>query len=447
MKIRSTHILLMLAILLPSCDSFLEIQPKGKIIPETLADFRALLTTGYETVPQDRSMSALRGDELTLNLNWEGIYNSELRDIYFWNDVAPDPNTLPFPWQNFYKSIFYANHVIEEGGNASEGKEDEIKQLVGEAYLLRAYMHFNLVNLYANHYGKQDPASQKGIPLYLDIDIEQDFHPNSVKQVYDQILSDINAGLKLMSANEQPKGYNYRFSKVSAFALLAKVHLYMNQWGKAAEAAGDALKINSQLEDLNKKSSSDLPYFNFQSAENILALEQTFSFTISSETCASNKLIAAYNQTGDLRFNLYFSEGYDGYTIQVGDKQQNKVSFRTAELYLIEAEALAHDGQPEKAKNSLLKLLQNRLTPDYFTTVKNAVELLDNTALVDYILEERFRELACQGSRWFDLRRTTQPELNKTANGETIVLNSGDSRYTLRFPKEALENNPNLIDK
>lgn len=34
----------------------------------------------------------------------------------------------------------------------SEGSQEDINQLVGEAYLMRAYMHFILVNLYGQPY-------------------------------------------------------------------------------------------------------------------------------------------------------------------------------------------------------------------------------------------------------------------------------------------------------
>ena len=40
---------LLTSILFSSCDSFLDIQPVGKVIPNTLAEYRALMTTAYKT--------------------------------------------------------------------------------------------------------------------------------------------------------------------------------------------------------------------------------------------------------------------------------------------------------------------------------------------------------------------------------------------------------------
>jgi hypothetical protein len=42
------------------------------------------------------------------------------------------------------------------------------------------------------------------------------------------------------------------------------------------------------------------------------------------------------------------------------------------------------------------------------------------------------------------LRRTSRPQLTKTYDGQTFTLDADDSRYTLRFPVEAVEANPNL---
>ena len=64
--------------------------------------------------------------------------------------------------------------------------------------------------------------------------------------------------------------------------------------------------------------------------------------------------------------------------------------------------------------------------------------------LLAEIAHERRCELAFEGHRWFDLRRTSRPQLTKTYDGQTFTLDADDSRYTLRFPVEAVEANPNL---
>ena len=60
------------------------------------------------------------------------------------------------------------------------------------------------------------------------------------------------------------------------------------------------------------------------------------------------------------------------------------------------------------------------------------------------ILNERRREFAFQGHRWFDLRRTTQPSIEREYKGIVYTLEENDERYTLRLPVEAVAANPEL---
>ena len=71
---------------------------------------------------------------------------------------------------------------------------------------------------------------------------------------------------------------------------------------------------------------------------------------------------------------------------------------------------------------------------------------MDKDQLLTEILEERARELAFEGHRWFDLRRTDRPRIERTYRGETYVLEQNDPRYTIRIPNEAIEANPGLAD-
>ena len=50
------------SILLSSCDSYLDIQPVGQVIPTTLTEYRALLTTAYGLKLIDKSVTEFRTD-------------------------------------------------------------------------------------------------------------------------------------------------------------------------------------------------------------------------------------------------------------------------------------------------------------------------------------------------------------------------------------------------
>jgi len=131
------------AIAVTSCDDYLDITPIGKVIPETLPQFRAVLTTGYATYPEHKSFTTLRTDELVLN-----EFSDDLpyyKDIYIWKDTNPDRITTTFQYQDLYTVIFYTNVLINEAAN-KVAASPERDQLIGEAYALRAMAYLQCIN-------------------------------------------------------------------------------------------------------------------------------------------------------------------------------------------------------------------------------------------------------------------------------------------------------------
>lgn len=445
MKRIYTYIAVLSALICTSCDDFLDIKPVGKVIPTTYQDYRDLMTYAYSTVPTDRSLSTVRGDELQLVFDDWDAYHIPYVSIFTWNDLNPETTTFQFPWQQFYMAILNANQVIIDGENATEGTPTEIDQVRGEAYLMRAYMHFSLAGLYSDVYSPEN-LDKKSIPLATTIDIWKNYQRNTIGEVYSQIFSDIEDGLKLLNVDKQTLGINYRFSRISAYGFAARVYAYTGNWDKAKEYAKKAYDIDHSLVNLNE-SGAVLPT-NYTSVENILAMEQTFYLDLKNRFNISDKLINAFDKTNDLRFAKYFESNGSNYRCSLGYKIDNKVSMRTAEFYLLLAasEAQASNGNLTQGKSYLKDLLVNRLSPSYYATEAANIDAMDKTAFVERVAEERFRELACQGFRWYDLRYFGKPRIEKTFEGETFVLEQGDVRYTIKFPSEATENNPNLLN-
>jgi hypothetical protein len=422
-----------------SCNKYLDIQPVGTVIPTTEADFRALMFSGYKVYPEHKSFLNLRTDELLVDEYSTDI--TTIKDLYLWNDQNPDRTAQPMAWETIYKSIFYANHIITEAKDKA-GDTDGVKQIRAEAYLLRAYAHFELLNTYADNYNPASAATDRGVPLSIKVDLEQLFAPATVEKVYAQILDDMQQASALMQVSDQATNVKYRFSRRAYDAFEARLRLYRGEWELASKAADRGLTINADLEDLNG-ASSKLPN-DFESKEMIQAWEDTGNFTVIRSTFISPSLLTKYEE-GDLRVNRYFETRWDDKIVsKKGGNNRYNVTFRNAELYLIKAETAARLGQNEQAIAALTTLLKNRLTPAAFVTAQAKLSNLSNTELITFILDERARELVLEGLRWYDLKRTTRPEIVHHYQSKDYILNQNDPRYVIRYPKEAISNNPDL---
>jgi hypothetical protein len=426
------------AIATVSCDDYLEVQPVGIVIPETLPDFRAVLTKAYSVYPKHKSLTAVRTDELILSEFTDDFVF--YRDVHIWKDANPDKITKSFQYADLYNVIFYTNVIINEASQKLSASAEK-DQLIGEAYALRALTYFDLVNLFGKPYNAATAATDKGVPLALEIDLEQAYIPESVAVIYSQVISDNQEAQKLLNLDTQIKGLNYRFSKAALYAFESRVYLYQNQWAKAIEAADKAMSYKNALIDLNTKPT--MPS-NYDGAESILALEDTFENRLKGGSYASPNLTGAYDKVNDLRFTLYYQASGSRFTFKKGGEISQKSTLRTSELYLTKAEAAAQLSDLPNARTTVLAFIKNRYNATAYDQLSNSLATMTQTQLLDFIGQERQREFAVEGHRWFDLRRTSQKQIIHTVDGDAYTLIQNDPRYTLPFPKDAKLNNPDL---
>lgn len=440
MKLSKIFLPIIAAVALTGCDSFLDIQPVGKVIPTTAGEFRSLITEAYSNVPYDRGLTSFRTDEVQLDATMDANDLGSYLDIWRWNDNASDQNTASFSWRTFYHVLFIANYTIESEKMMTDGSTDEIRQMVGEAYMLRALMHFNLVNLYAPAYTTCDPATAKAVPLKLDSDVESVLSRNTVAEVYKSILDDLDSAEKYLNTDSWEPGYNYRFTTLSPDAMRSRVYLYMGNWGEALAASQRVLDVRPELSNI----SSELPN-TYNSVENIVALEQTMQSQYA-RTIKVDRSFYSRFASSDLRRRAYFKQvSTSNITLIKGGSNTYSCSFRSGEMYLNAAEAAWHLEQYDDARKYTKAIYAARYN-DGGVAKTAALEAMDDAAVLNEILDERARELAFEGHRWFDLRRNGQPRMERTYRGEKFVLEQGDARYTLRIPAEAITANPGLAD-
>ncbi|MBO9733150.1 MAG: RagB/SusD family nutrient uptake outer membrane protein [Chitinophaga sp.] len=424
-----------------SCKKYLDIVPVGKVVPTTVEDFTKELDAAYAIADLDKGIASYRGDEITVN-------EAKSRDVdlvsnnFLWNENGPTKG-LTFDWRGKYQRIFYANHIIGAAPAATGGTEAQKNQLLGEAYLMRAYTYFNLVNLYGNAYNEATAATDKAVPLIIEVDMEKVARRNTVKEVYAQVQADLEKGLSLVNKDVYETALSYKFSKTAGWALAARVYLYTHQWDKALNAAKAVLDKKNTLIDFNN--STALPTL-YNSIESIQAYDLNYNVVTIQTAFVSDNLFALYNPLGDLRLKIFYGKDKNNKNIiaKINTGNNYRQSFRVAEMYLIAAEAAAQLNQPEVARDYINQLTQRRLTPAFHATEQLRLSTLAGKALLQEIYDERARELSFEGHRWFDLRRTMQPEIVHTLKGKATTLKAGDPRYTIRIPMDAVASNPLL---
>lgn len=88
------------------------------------------------------------------------------------------------------------------------------------------------------------------------------------------------------------------------------------------------------------------------------------------------------------------------------------IAFRLAEAYLIAAEALMMKGDNATAVNFInavrVRAARVGATPAETTAHQNAMKITPGQLNIDFILDERGRELVGEQLRWFDLKRTNK---------------------------------------
>jgi starch-binding outer membrane protein, SusD/RagB family len=391
-------------------------------------------------------------------------------------------------WAGTYKLIANANLLIENVPDIFM-PEARKKQILGEAYFLRAWAYFNAVRIWGD------------VPLLTSAvgTGDPDFYAERTSQiiVYDQIVSDLKIS--------EESGLNFidergRVSLAAVKSLLSKVYLTMagyplNKTERYADAAAKAKEVIDQgglslfntfgeiyLESNENKSEH---IFSIQYAPNVSANYESLSFLPAKNITKGGALgwqtnlpeMNFYNsfENGDKRKNNregwfytdYFVGG-DGALTDLGGphifKAFNVANFgsdtvsgnglgdflnfsviRFAEVLLIYAEASNEVSGPTSAAIDAVKKIRDRagLTTSSSFTKDSFREL---------IWKERWHELCFERITWFDMVRLRKVFNSKTGGfdnfvGHTILsTNQSLQEKHLLFPIPALElvNNPNL---
>jgi hypothetical protein len=263
----------------------------------------------------------------------------------------------------------------------------------------------------------------------------------------------------------------YRVNQLAVSGLQARVALYTKDWAKAitysteyinAIPLATAANFNGIWTDANTNEVAFKLKRTSSIGTKIGSLFRNTSAnasTIGTVTwLPSSKLWNSYDQVNDVRFASYFKDepllsaagrpskiirkyAGTGYGTP-GENVADAKIFRTGEMYLIRAEAKAETNDLAGAAADINALDAARITG--YTNVSFA----SKNEAIDAIMQERFKELAFEGHRFWDLKRRGLPVSRLTGdapNANATTLPSGNFRFVLPIPNAEIQANKLMV--
>ena len=507
MKIKNTLYKLSMVsavVLISSCgDDYLETSPTHVLeqdaVTETMqkdpSQVQAYVTGAYLNLycGGDYWMShddfGLPGIKLATDMLCEDI--AYHRDVhYFCYDYQLDNRMGNYrrpksTWNQLYQVVDNANTIITmlKPAEGEEVTDQTAQTMLGEAYSLRAYAYFWLVNLWQHPYSVA--KDKPGVPLKTENEYIQ--KRVNVGEIYEQILSDIGLGYKYLEG----KGYHNAkigLSEYAAAAIYSNILLFTGDNANAAKYAEIAAKsapLNSEADMLSGFNSLSMP-------------EVIWGYNVNSETTGYyasffshvdsymigyggqvgvRKLIASYlydkiadedirkkwfgyNENYNLNGVSYAYEEKFGFTKYISNKFRDismttppespftsaLIYFRSGEMYFVAAEAYYLAGNEGKAREMLNTVMVNRQA-GYNCT-------LSGEALYEEICIQKRIDTFEEGNRYLDAKRRGETiDRSKSVNHavdltnfNVITYSAHDYRMIYRIPTTEMENNPEITE-
>lgn len=432
---------------LTSCEDAIYIGPQDEITEsnaiENLEDLQSALIGVYSTMGANNDVywNSLFTDELRLpsTNNGQGI------QVHTWSINSGD-NTAAALYGSYSTTINRANRVIEaiSGITYSPDEQAEVDRINGELLAIRAWGHFKLLTYFGESYTDD---SALGVPYIDYVVVLEKPARNTVGEVWNGILADLEAARQLIPNDSSD---NIFFTDNAVTALEARIALYR---GDNQTAITKSTQLISQYALATSANYANI-WNDTNDQENIFKLARTVGDAaigqIYSPTpqliywLASDKITAAY-EAGDVRLNAFtipatqFIKKYPGDATAFG---LNDVKvFRISEQYLIRAEAYAKTSQVPLAQADVNMLRSNRGVAD--------VTFSGQQDAVNKIMDERFREFAFEGHRYFDLRRNGF-DVDRDGTdcdylaADACSLSNSDYKFVLPIPQSEIFANPNM---
>lgn len=374
-------------------------------------------------------------------------------------------------WAYLYSIIGKANTVIN---NVDAVTDPELtaarkKEIISEASFIRAFMYFQLVQLWGDV-----PLQLTEVKSISAANLEEIYpilFPARTPQedVYQQIIKDLEVALANVKVSAENKTI---ITKGAVNAVLAKVYATHQpaQWDKVLKYCNDVVagpysllpEYDQLWDNAHENSSEAILEINYDGTSssgnwgtnmfkgmdwkkfNIPSNDLVKLFNDEGDNVRKNASIAFLDVTGHWTDAHYPQTNYpfvNKYRLLDQPSPQNYIFIRLADILLLKAEALNETGDIAGAA-TLVNQVRSRAGLAGITAGSA-------DAMKAAIAKERRLELAFEGIRWFDLKRTGKAIQVMNAvtefGGVAMSYNLTENRLFWPIPQAEMDKNSKLV--
>jgi len=409
------------------------------------------------------------------------------------------------PWLRFFRMIDNVNQLIDNIDLIEDGTPSERDFWLAQGLIYRAHLHHRLVQIYA--LPLHSHPDNLGIPINIRAVNEEPLARSTVREVYDQIFADLHQAVALLDDN--PVNRNISFASINvAHGILARAYSNDRQWDRVEYHAnlarqGHALMTGAQFRSGFSQRNNEWMWASITPQDEMAGHADLF-FRIMSNGIgyttswgyrnAVSERVFMHADTNDARFHgpvlhagsrfvetryilgtdtIYVPANnmvtatrmrlvtagdttvfnrfvYNKFFSDDGENAEMHY-MRSAEFYLLEAEAMIQQGNFAGARANLQTLMDAR------TTGFDASSFAD-ADLLDEIKMQRRLEFWGEGIRFHDIRRWgIGVDRNETNAWEFftsilafdpagLVVPFNDHQFwTFQIPRHEMDANPNMV--
>jgi hypothetical protein len=227
--------------ILSACNKKLDVSPSDSIPGDqafaTDANVKKALNGAYDAMTTDYLLNGdlqLYSELLGADneIMWTGTFNQP-RQI-FEKQILVNNDYIASTWDYAYSTINICNNILDAIDVVNAEDQDRVK---GEALFIRGEMYFELVEFFGKPYSAGNANTNLGVqivttPTKGSISDANYVPRSSVAETYDLILGDLTQAESLL-----PEENGFYATKYAAAAILSRVYLQMEDFGKARDEA------------------------------------------------------------------------------------------------------------------------------------------------------------------------------------------------------------------